>query len=112
MEENIDSINQPVFSEPEYISKSIKLKLFHQNILDAIDTNTSNAIRLVIEDYYRHNQSLNRDKLIIDLCLGMLLLGIGLIAPFWFASLAFYGVGTGCIIYGIVYFIENKRNRI
>ena len=104
--------NQPIFEEPEYVTKSITLKPFHKKILDTIDENTSNAIRKVIEEYYKHNQIINRDKIILDFCLGMLLIGVAISVPLWYESLVFYGIGIGCIVYGIFYYVENRRKRM
>ena len=112
MEENNNIISQPVFEEPEFIVIHTKIKPFHKKILDTIDENTSNAIRKVIEYFFNHNQSINKDKMVLDFCIGMLLIGMGLLVSLWYAAIILYGTGIGCICYGILYYIENRRYRI
>ena len=109
MEEN----NQPVFNEfePELIKIHPVIKPYHKKILDSIDENTSNAVRIVIDQYHKHKQTVNKDKIIIDLCLGMLLIGVAISVSIWYAALVFYGTGVGCIVYGMLYFFENRRHR-
>jgi hypothetical protein len=107
-----ENIQQPFLEEPNFLIIHPKIKPFHKKILDTIDENTSNAIRIVIDEYYKHKHSLNRDKILLYFCLGMLLVGVATIVNIWYASLIFYGTGVGCIVYGTFYYIENKRNRI
>ena len=108
----MEEVQETDFIEPDFVSIHIKIRPFHKRILDTVDENTSNAVRKVIDEFYRHNQSLNKDKMLIDFCLGMMLVGIGTIINIWYATVVFFGVGIGCIVYGIGYYFENRRNRI
>lgn len=104
---------QPVFfNEQEHVLIHVKIKPFHKVILDTIDDNTSNAIRIVIEKYYKYNQSMNMDKFLINFCLGMMLIGIGLLIGSWLAIIIFYAGGIGIICYGTLFFIEHRRHKI
>jgi len=90
----------------------VKLKKNHIILLDSINKdNTSDALRSVIDYYVKQKESLNRDKLIINVSIGLLLIGMGIIQTVWYISLLFYCIGIGGIVYSLFYYIEHKRNK-
>jgi hypothetical protein len=89
-----------------------KIKKQQIAILDSINKdNQSYSVRFVIDYYSKQKENLNKDKLIINLSIGILLIGMGIIQQIWYASLLFYCIGMGGIVYSIFYYIEHKRNK-
>lgn len=103
-------MNDEIFVSDSIVDCHIKLKQKQVDVLKTIDENISNAARKVIEYYIKQKTIQNRDKLALNISLGLLLIGFGLANTIWYVSVLFYGAGVGGICYGLFYYFEHKRS--
>jgi hypothetical protein len=93
-----------------FITRHFSLKQSHIDFINSINSdNNSAGLQYIIDQQMKQKQITNRDKLALNLSLGLLLIGFGLVQNIWYTSIIFYGAGIGGICYGLFYYLEHKR---
>ena len=103
----------PSFLEPDLVEKiSIRatIKPVHKEILDNINSNTSEAIRILIDNYNRYNRIVYFEKYLLTIAIGILIIAVGCIIENIYTSFAFMIVGVIVLLFSLyMYNMGRKR---
>ena len=99
-------VSDTVSSTIEYIAISVKLKTEQLDFLKKIDTNTSNAIRIIIERYMDQTRYMNFEKYLPVFAFGLAFIIIGSILQNLYVSLS--SIFTGVFLMGFSIYMYNR----
>jgi len=95
---------------PEYTRISIQIKTKQKSILDDINSNTSEAIRILIDNYNRYNRIVYFEKYLLTIAIGILIIAVGCIIENMYTSFAFMIVGVIVLLFSLyMYNMGRKR---
>ena len=99
-------MNEPASSNDDSIIKSINIKTEHLDFLKKIDTNTSNAIRIIIDRYMTQSRYMNFEKYLPVFAFGLAFVIIGSILQNLYVSLS--SIFTGVFLMGFSVYMYNR----